>query len=151
MTRFGLFSLLLALCMPAAAEVVLLDDSASQVVSSQRQMQWRSPLPGRGSDHDVVMTVVVDLRLNTAAWVGRPARIHMRLARDSGPDVRAVWRTQRGRMLDGEVVSGDRSLIFAGTITQPLMEERLTIDLRTDGRWMTDRRRLQFTYELDEQ
>jgi len=140
-----------ALVQQAQAEPVRLDDSATQVVSSQRQMQWRSPLPGRQDDHTVVMPLVVDLRLNTAAWVGRTVRIHMLLARDGDPDVQASWRSQQGRLLDGSVSSGGRTVIYAGPVTQPLLEDRLTIELRTDGRWISDRRQLHFYYELDEQ
>lgn len=144
---------LLLLCWPllAAAAPQRLDDSGTQVVSAERQMQWRSPLPGRDEDHDVLITLVVDLRLHTAAWVGRAVRIHLLLEADGGPELEAVWSAQQGRLLDGRVVSGGRALIFSGTLSQAVLEDRLTIQLRTDGRWMTSQRRLNFFHEIDEQ
>lgn len=126
------------------------DDSGTQVVSTERQMQWRSPLPGAGEDHELLMNLVVDLRLNTAAWVGRSVRIHMLLEADGGPEMQAQWSALRGRLLDGSVVSGGRAPIFSGGLSHAVLEDRLTIQLRTDGRWMSSQRRLHFFYELDE-
>ena len=144
---------LLVLCAPLLATALpqRLDDSGSQVLSSERQMQWRSPLPGRDEDHDVLITVVVDLRLHTAAWLGRPVRIYLLLEADGGPELDAVWSAQQGRLLDGRVVSGGRALLFTGTLSQAVLTDRLTFQLRTDGRWMTSQRRLSFSHEIDEQ
>lgn len=144
--------LLMGMAWPLAAVAApqRVDDSGTQVVSAERQMQWRTPLPGAGEDHEVLMNLVVDLRLNTAKWLGRAVRIHMLLEADGGPEVEALWNAQQGRLLDGRVVSGGRALIYSGTLSQAVLEDRLVIQLRTDGRWMTPQRRLNFSYELDE-
>lgn len=148
--RTALLLCLLARPLMAAAAPQRVDDSGTQVLSSERQMRWRSPLPGTAEDHEVLLTLVVDLRLNTTAWRGRTVRIHMLLQADGGPDVEAQWSAQQGRLLDGRVVSGGRAPIFSGTLSQAVLEDRLTIQLRTDGRWLASQRRLNFLYELDE-
>jgi hypothetical protein len=150
MTRGLCLAWLLTWSLMATAAPQPLDDSGSQVVSAERQMQWRTPLPGAGEDHEVLMNLVVDLRLNTRRWSGRAVRIHMLLEPDEGPEVEARWSAQQGRLLDGRVVSGGRALIYSGTLSQAVLEDRLSIQLRTDGRWMTPQRRLNFTYEIDE-
>lgn len=149
MTRRPCLWLLLACPLMALAAPQRVDDSGTRVVSAERQMHWRSPLPGAGEDHEVLMNLVVDLRLHTAAWAGRAVRIHMLLDADGGPEMEAQWSAQQGRLLDGRVVSGGRALIFSGTLSQAVLQDRLSIQLRTDGRWMTPQRRLNFSYELD--
>ena len=60
----------------------------------------------------------------------------------------AEWQTQ-GKLLAGRLVSGERGLVYAGPITQPLLEDQMLVYLRTDGRWMSNSRRLAFHFELD--
>jgi hypothetical protein len=72
----------------------------------------------------------------------------MVLAQDDGPRMAAQWQTQ-GRLLGGRLTSGERGLVYAGTITQPMLEDQMVVYLRSDGRWMSDSRRLDFHFELD--
>ena len=140
---FGLLSHLGAL-----ADTHRLDDSASQIVAAERNMRWVTPLPGRSSNNDVVTRVIVNVRIDTSAWMGRTGQIFMALPSDGEPPVSAHWVTQ-GRLLPGRLVSGERGMVFSGTITKPLLEDQFVVDLKTDGRWMSPRRRMNFHFELD--
>ena len=139
---------LMCLLPPAGAATHRLDDSASQVISPNARMEWRSLAPGRAADHDVEALIRVNIRIDTRAWVGRTGRIYMVLPQDGGPRMTAQWQTQ-GKLLVGRLVSGERGLVYAGPITQPLLEDQMLVYLRTDGRWMSNSRRLDFHFELD--
>ena len=111
---------------PVGAATHRLDDSASQVISPNARMEWRSLAPGRAADHE----------------------FDDRLLFGAGPRMTAQWQTQ-GKLLAGRLVSGERGLVYAGPITQPLLEDQMLVYLRTDGRWMSNSRRLAFHFELD--
>jgi len=152
-TGFRLFAAILIAGMgswvsPSHAATYRLDDSASQPVPPNAQMQWRSPIPGRSGDHDVESRLIVNVRIDTRAWVGRTGRIYMVLPQDSGPRVSAQWQTQ-GRLLAGRLQSGERAQVYAGSITQVMLEDQMQVYLRTDGRWMNNTRRLTFYFEMD--
>jgi hypothetical protein len=139
-----------ALLLPvlACAATYRLDDSASHAVPPNVQMQWRSALPGLNNDNDVEAQIRVNIRVDTRLWVGRTGRIYMVLPQDAGPRIVAQWQTQ-GRLLPGRLVSGERALVFAGPITQPMLDDQMLVHLRTDGRWQSQSRRLNFHFELD--
>ena len=128
---------------PVGAATHRLDDSASQVISPNARMEWRSLAPGRAADHDVEALIRVNIRIDTRAWVGRAGRIYMVLPQDDGPRMTAQWQTQ-GKLLAGRLVSGERGLVYAGPITQPLLEDQMLVYLRTDGRWMSNSKRLAY-------
>ncbi|MEY4884153.1 MAG: hypothetical protein RIS34_2007 [Pseudomonadota bacterium] len=138
----------MCLLSPALAATHLLDDSASHVMPPNVQMAWHSPAPGRAADHDVETRVTVNVRIDTRAWVGRIGRIYMVLPQDSGPPMMAQWQTQ-GRLLPGRLVSGERGLVYSGLITQATLDDQIQVHLRTDGRWTSNSRRLNFHFELD--
>lgn len=131
----------------ARGATYLLDDSATHVMTPNAQMEWRSTAPGRSPDNDVETWVRVNIRIDTRPWIGHSGRVYMVLEQDAGPRLTVEWQTQ-GRLLDGRLVSGERALVFAGAITQPMLEDWLLLHLRTDGRWMSNSRRLQFHFEL---
>ncbi len=133
---------------PSHAATYRLDDSASQTVPPNAQMQWRSTIPGSTGDNDVESRLLVNVRIDTRAWVGHTGRIYMVLPMDSGPRVSVQWQTQ-GRLLAGRLQSGERTLVYAGTIAEAKLEDQMQVYLRTDGRWMTNMRRLSFYFELD--
>jgi hypothetical protein len=133
---------------PAWAATHLLDDSASQVISPNARMEWRSPAPGRFGDNDVEALIRVNIRIDMRAWIGRTGRVYMVLPPDGEKPVTAQWQTQ-GKLLGGKLVSGERGLVYSGAITQPQLEDLMVVYLRADGRWMSNTRRLNFHFELD--
>ena len=125
-----------------------LDDTASQVLPPSAHWEW-APGSLRTGINTVSMKVRVNVRINTAAWAGRQGQIYMVLPVDSGGQVTAEWRSQ-GRLLGGRMVSGERALVFSGTVPGPSLEDTLEVRLSTDARQMTtDTQRVAFHFELD--
>lgn len=130
------------------AETYRLDDSASQVLPPTAYWEWppASLLKGINTVH---MDVRVEVRIDTRAWAGRQGRIYLVLPVDAGGPVTAEWQSQ-GRLLGGRLASGERTLVYSGTIPGPLLEDSLRVHLTTDARLMTaETQRLAFHFELD--
>jgi hypothetical protein len=110
-------------------------------------MQWQPP--GRsGSTSLVSASTRVSIQLNLASWVGRSGRIYMTLPRTPGPTVRATWRTG-GTLLPGSVLSGDRTLVYAGTVTGPVIRDLIDIALEADGTRLSRPEALAFGFEIE--
>jgi hypothetical protein len=138
----------LTLAGPALANPHRLEDPGSHTVPPNAQMQWR-PLSSRGgSDTGMETWLRVNLRIETAAWAGRSGRVYMVLPRDETSTVEAVWSTQ-GRLLPGRLISGERALVYAGVLTGPVLEDQITVRLRTGADWASTSRRLNFHFEFD--
>ena len=60
----------------------------------------------------------------------------------------ASWTTQ-GRLLAGRLVTGERTLVWAGAIASDTLEDQLLVRLRTASDWSGSSRRLNFHFELD--
>ena len=60
----------------------------------------------------------------------------------------AEWATQ-GRLLPGQLISGNRTLVFTGPIRSSLIEDTIALKLQTDGRRLTAPQRLEFHFEID--
>ncbi|HEY9096091.1 MAG TPA: hypothetical protein VIN35_10125 [Hydrogenophaga sp.] len=125
-----------------------LDDSRSHPASDNVQMEW---LPQNRSDPSAGMqaTVRVNIDIDTAEWQGRTGRIYMVLPRDqAGSAVQADWTTQ-GKLRPGRLLSGERSLVYAGRIDSPRLRDELLVRLRTAPDWQSNSRRLNFYFEID--
>jgi hypothetical protein len=152
MVRPYFIALPLLLCALANGEAttVRLDDAGSYALQPNAQMQWRSNLPKGGSSPDTETRVQVQIHINTRDYMGRQGRIYMVLPLDPGPQITATWQTQ-GRLIPGEVTSGNRGLVFSGPITGPTLDDQLDIRLRSQGDWPAASRRLNVHFELDTQ
>jgi hypothetical protein len=125
-----------------------LDDSASYTVPPHVQMQWSELPPGVPGAGGMEASLRVNVRIDTRAWVGRSGRVYMALARDEASTVEANWVTQ-GRLQPGRVLSGERALVWSGTISTPALVDQLLVRLRTAADWQAGNRRLNFHFELD--
>lgn len=125
-----------------------LDDSLSYTVPPNVQMQWLPLTPGHPFAGGMEAWVRVNIRIDTRLWIGRSGRIYMVLPRDQASSMEAVWTTQ-GRLQAGRLVSGERSLVFAGTIPGASLEDQMHVRLRSNADWPSDSRRLNFHFELD--
>ena len=132
----------------AHAATVRLDDSGSTALQPSVQMQWRSATPKSPNRPETEARVQVQIRINTVTHAGQRGRIYMVLPLDSGPSIEAEWQTQ-GRLLPGRLRSGERTLVFAGTVPGPSLEDLITIRVRSDSDWPASSRRLNFHFELD--
>lgn len=125
-----------------------LDDSLSYTVPPNVQMQWLPLTRGQSSAGGMEAWVRVNIRIDTRNWMGRSGRIYMVLPRDQASSIEAVWTTQ-GRLQAGRLVSGERTLVFAGTIPGATLEDQMHVRLRSNADWTSNSRRLNFHFELD--
>jgi hypothetical protein len=125
-----------------------LDDSLSYTVPPNVQMQWLPFARGQMNAGGMEAWVTVNIRIDTRDWIGRSGRIYMVLPRDEASSIEAVWTTQ-GRLQAGRLVSGERALVFAGTIPGATLEDQMQVRLRSNADWTSNSRRLNFHFELD--
>jgi hypothetical protein len=145
--KTGLTMVLSLACALSSAATFVLDDSQSQVLNGALPLQWRSISPAKG-DHQVVGTTRVNVRINTEAWQGKTGRIFMVLPAQTGSSVLAQWQTQ-GLLLGGQLSSGNRALVWQGTISQTMIEDVMTVTIQADGRKLQSAALLRFHFELD--
>lgn len=144
----GLTALWLATAHDSDAATFRVDDAASIPQESTARLKWREPVPGRRPDNTLEGTNAVAVRLNLAPWVNRSGRLFLVLPEQPIGTVRVNWTTQ-GRLLAGQLVSGQRALIYSGPITPPLLEETFALSLEADGDRLAGAHRLKFHFEID--
>ena len=111
-------------------------------------MKWRSLAPNRAVGNAIEGTNVVTVRLNLAPWLNRTGKIYMALPEQPIGQVTAEWTTQ-GKLLPGQLASGNRTLVFAGPVRANLLEDTIVLRLPADGRRLVAPQRLQFYFEID--
>ena len=121
-----------ALVQPARAATFAVDDSASYVHDANTAMKWKSVAPSRRSGNLVQGATLVTVRLNIAPWTNKVGKIYMALPQQSIGLVSAAWTTQ-GRLLPGQVISGNRTLVYAGPIRGAIIEDTIALTLEADG------------------
>lgn len=124
------------------------DEAGTFPQESSAPMRWRQVAPSRGGDNTVEGSTTVNVRLNLSPWVNRNGRLFIVLPEQPVVQVRAKW-TSQGRLMPGQLVSGQRALVYVGPITTPLLEERLELTLAADGTRLSSAQRLQFHFEID--
>jgi hypothetical protein len=132
----------------ALADPHRLDDSMSHTVPPNVQMQWLPVARGQTNAAGMEAWVTVNIRIDTREWVGRSGRVYMVLPRDEASSIEAVWTTQ-GRLQPGRLVSGERTMVYAGTIRGATLEDQLQVRLRSKSDWQSQTRRLNFHFEFD--
>lgn len=144
-----IFALLLwAAVMPATAQTFPVDDSASQVLGGTLRLKPEAR-PVRGVlPTTVTGEMAVLVRLDVSPWQGRQGRVYLRLPEQSAGAITASWTT-RGRLLPGALRAGERTLVYAGPITGPRLEDTLRLRISADGRTLPQSEQLVFTFEID--
>jgi len=95
----------------------------------------------------------VEVRLNTAAHMGKRGRIYIALPQQL-PGMRAAealrmsWQA-RGRMQSGSVLPGQRALLYDGPIESPLTSDILDVTIHTDARHMPGGLRVDPYFEFE--
>jgi len=133
---------------PAWAQSLRVDDSASQVLDSSVRMKWDSVAPRAGERPTVTGHVGVLARLDTAPWAGRNGRIYLVLPPPPSGEVVVGW-TSRGRLLPGNIRAGERALVYAGPLPAGLLEDTLALTVQADGGRLARAEQLHFAFELD--
>lgn len=142
-------ALLAAVPAEVAAATYRVDDSATIPQETSVPLRWRQFAPGRRSiENTVEGGTTVQVRLNLAPWVKRSGRVYMVLPEQPVGRVTVRWATQ-GRLLPGQLVSGQRALVHAGPITSPVLDETLVLRIETDGTRLSSTHRLNFHFEID--
>ena len=147
MRGFAFVAALLAMASTQAA-TFRVDDSLTLPNETSTPMKWRSLAPNRSVGHAIEGSSVLTIRLNTAPWLNKTGRIYMGLPEQPIGQVTAEWTTQ-GKLLPGQLASGNRTLVFAGPIRASLIEDTIVLRLQADGRRLVAPQRLQFFFEID--
>ncbi len=136
---------------PAQAKTIRIDDSGTQALEPAVSLRWKSAKPSRSAAGTLMVgSSTVRVRLNVTPWLHRSGRIYLTLpAQQPGP-IAVSWLTQ-GRLLAGQIHSGNRVLIYAGLIAAPFLEDTLTLQFNVDGTLMTRTSEVNFYFEMDEE
>ena len=90
----------------------------------------------------------MQVRLNLAPWMKRNGRLYLVLPEQPPGRVGVRWTTQ-GRLLPGQLATGQRALVFSGPVTSPVIDETLVLRIETDGTRLNSSYRLNFHFEID--
>ena len=140
-----------AACLAASvahAATFRVDDTLTMPSESSTTMKWRSLAPSRSEGNAVESSLLLTIRLNLQPWLNRTGKVYMVLPAQPIGQVTADWTTQ-GKLLPGQLVSGNRALVFAGPIRAPALEDTIVLHLVADGRRLVATQRLQFHFEID--
>lgn len=128
-----------------------IDDSGTQSVEPTVLMRWKSFVPARaGGDNLMTGTMTVRLHLNLVPWFKHAGRIYLVLPAQAPGPLKASWTTQ-GRLLPGQVVSGNRVLVYAGPIGTRFLDDVLVLQFSVDGSLMRRPVPVSFHFEMDEE
>ncbi|HEY2807547.1 MAG TPA: hypothetical protein VGI91_02020 [Steroidobacteraceae bacterium] len=144
------FSIIWLLAGPAAlAKTTVIDDSGTLPNNAALNMHWQQLSP-RGPDaNTMVGTLGLRVKLNVAPWQKHTGKIYLALPAQAPGPITVTWTTQ-GRLLPGRVVSGSRTLVYAGPITTPFIEDMVQLTIRVDGRRLQQLYHINFRFEMDE-
>lgn len=137
-----------AIALTAHAATFRVEELGTFPQESSTAMKWRQVAPSRGGDNTVEGTAVVNVRLNLAPWRQKSGRLYLVLPEQPLTPVRVSWTTQ-GKLLPGQLVSGQRALVYNGPILTDLLEETLGLKFEADGVRLNAAQRLQFHFEID--
>ncbi len=134
----------------AHAKTITIDDSGSQAIEPSVTMRWKTAGPSRAAaDNVMVGSMTVRVRINVMPWLRRTGRIYLALpAQEPGP-INLSWTTQ-GRLQPGQLVSGNRVLVYSGPITAPFMEDVVTFKFSVAGTLMQRAVPVTYHFEMDE-
>ena len=135
---------------PAVAGTTRIDDSATLPYTAPVVVQWEQPSPRAPVNNLMAGTLTLHVKLNVAPWLRRTGRIYLTLpAQQPGP-LYVSWQTQ-GKLLPGTLTSGSRTLVYAGPITAPFLEDTLLLTLRVDGTKLQQQLyHVNFNFEMDQ-
>ncbi len=137
---------------PAAAEAktVQIDDSGTAALEPSVGLHWKSVSPSRANGGNLMIgSSTIRVRLNLMPWLHRSARIYLNLPAQAPGPITLSWTTQ-GRLLPGQLQSGNRFLVYAGPVTAPVLEDTLSVQYGVDGTLVQRAFPVTFHFETDE-
>ncbi len=139
-----------------AAEI--LDDSQSPRKQFTFKFEWanKGDLSALNKDEFFLLKAHlpnVEVRLNTASYMGKRARIYLALPQqidgfNGSKGFSLRWKTT-GLFAPGTVILGTRALIYDGLIKSPLMIEFFTFTLKVDANCLMGKLRYAPIYEIE--
>jgi hypothetical protein len=146
---FFAFCIIWSAAVPANGATTVIDDSATLPYNAALAMHWQQLSP-RGAVNDLMVgTLQLRVRLNVAPWLRRRGRIYMVLPAQQ-PGAMSVSWTTHGRLLPGQLTPGTRSLVYAGPIAAPFLEDDVELTITVSGRRMLKNYPVNFRFEMDE-
>lgn len=134
----------------ARAKTIIVDDSGSQALEPSVTMRWKSAAPARSAAGNLMIgTTTIRVRINVMPWLHHSGHIYLALPAQKPGPIGLSWTTQ-GRFLPGQVVSGNRVLVYAGPITMPFMEDTLTFQFSVNGALLGRPVPVTYRFEMDE-
>ena len=134
---------------PAYAKTTVVDDSGTVPYNAALAMRWQQLEPRGRISNQMIGTLQLRVRLNVSPWLRHSGRIYLVLPAQQPGSMTAAWTTQ-GRLLPGQVTSGGRTLVYAGPITTPFLEDVVQLTVTVDGRRMLQSYQVNFRFEMDE-
>jgi hypothetical protein len=134
----------------AGAATLPIDDTGTVTMQPTMNVRWQELSPRLRSGALMEGATQVRVRLNVKPWVGHTGKIYMVLPAQLPGDITAAWTTT-GRLLPGRVQSGNRTLVYSGTINSAVLEDTLMLSLTVDGQRMLQTYSLLFRFEIDEE
>ena len=135
----------------AQARTSLIDDTGTQALQPDVAMRWKNAAPSRGAASNLMTGVMtVRLHLNLMPWLHHQGRIYLVLPAQAPGPMKLSWTTQ-GRLLPGEVISGNRALVHAGPIGSRFIEDVLYLQFTVDASLMGHRVPVDIHFEMDEE
>lgn len=145
-----LLLLLAALVAPATyAKTTAIDDSGTLPYDAPMALKWQELAPRHPVNNTLTGTTTIRVRLNVGPWLHRAGRIYLMLPAQQPGSLTASWTTQ-GRLLPGRLISGSRTLVYAGVVTTPFVEDVLQLTLSVDARQMRQLSHINFQFQIDE-
>lgn len=134
---------------PAGAwRTFAVDDSMSQVLSPAAQLIWRQPLPSRQAPPLLDARTDVRIVLNLTPWIGKTARIYMRMPVLPQSSLSVQWTTS-GVLSPGRLTGGQRQLVFQGVVPGGRLEDTMHLTAIADSRDPVTPSRVNFSFEIE--
>jgi len=143
------FCIIWLIALPAFAKTTVIDDSGTLPYNAAFAMRWQEFAPRGAAGNLMVGSLQLRVRLTVAPFLRHTGRIYLVLPAQQPGGMSASWTTQ-GRLLPGQVNSGGRTLVYAGPITTPFIEDTVQLTITVDGRRMLQTYPVNFRFEIDE-
>jgi hypothetical protein len=151
-----LVALLLAGLASIATAATRLDDSASPRARVDVTSRWLHTREGLDTVELNAMVAEVrnlEVRLNTAAFVGKRGRIYLTVPAfvtglQSASGMRVEWQT-RGTLMAGTALPGTRSVVYDGPITKAILADFMDFSLFLDARYLQGGLRFEPVFEIE--
>jgi hypothetical protein len=132
------------------ARTTVIDDSGTLPHDAALALRWQQLVPRGSVNNQMIGTLALHVKLNVTPWLHRTGRIYLVLPAQQPGAMTASWTTQ-GRLMAGRVVTGQRTLVYAGPITTPFLEDMVQLTLSVDGRRLIQGYQINFRFEMDEE